>query len=368
MGFAIQGIGTASPNCKIQQSDAALLAQSFTDQSSPKSLKVLQKLYQRTGVQTRHSVLLNSSSNGTAADQSFYPVADGESDRGPTTATRMRAYETHAGQLAIGACGRALENARTLPSQITHLITVSCSGFAAPGVDIQLIEALRLPSQVARTHIGFMGCHGAINGMRVARSLAESDPNATILLCAVELCSLHYQYGGAPDQMVANALFSDGAAAIVGGNSSVVEADQMISQIVDNGSNIIPGTGDLMSWSIGDHGFRMTLSPQVPETIREHLAPWMIQWLGKNSLTPIDINGWCVHPGGPRILQATEDSLQLSQDALATSRGILSRFGNMSSPTVLFVLDEMLRNGIKPPIVLLGFGPGLAIEAALLKA
>jgi predicted naringenin-chalcone synthase len=142
----------------------------------------------------------------------------------------------------------------------------------------------------------------------------------------------------------------------------------MISQIVDNGSNIIPGTGDLMSWSIGDHGFRMTLSPQVPETIREHLAPWMIQWLGKNSLTPIDINGWCVHPGGPRILQATEDSLQLSQDALATSRGILSRFGNMSSPTVLFVLDEMLRNGIKPPIVLLGFGPGLAIEAALLKA
>ncbi|MEM7312008.1 MAG: type III polyketide synthase [Planctomycetota bacterium] len=366
MGFAILSIGTASPEFKIQQSDAAELAQSFTGNDGPRSLQVLQKLYERTGVHTRHSVLLKSSSNGAPANQDFYPVGS-PGELGPSTADRMLAYQSYAGKLACQAATEALHLAKVPADQISHLITVSCSGFAAPGVDIELITELGLSADVARTHVGFMGCHGSLNGLRMARAIAESDPSANVLLCAVELCSLHYQYGSERDQMVANALFSDGAAAVVGTSSTGPYESTTNMELTANGSSIIPDTRDMMGWRIDDHGFCMTLSPQVPAIINEQLAPWMDAWLKSHSLTRADIQGWCVHPGGPRILQATEDSLELSSDALAPSRQILSQFGNMSSPTILFVLQNMLAQATKTPIVMLGFGPGLAIEAALIK-
>ncbi|NOX53579.1 MAG: type III polyketide synthase [Planctomycetes bacterium] len=285
-------------------------------------------------------------------------------DCGPTTAQRMQLYERCAAALACEASQSALENAAIPADRVTHLVTISCTGFAAPGVDLQIIEQLGLSAEVARTHVGFMGCHGAMNGLRVARAFAESDPQACVLLCAVELCSLHQQYGWHPERIVANALFADGSAAVVG-KGCPAEAP-LPWRLVSSGSTILPHSADLMSWRIGDHGFEMTLSPRVPEVIRRELCDWLQQWLSQAGLQIGNICSWVIHPGGPRILKACAETLGLSDAQLRPSQKVLAEFGNMSSPTVLFILERLMQADASRPCVMLAFGPGLTIEAALL--
>ena len=194
----------------------------------------------------------------------------------------MEAYDRFAGPLAIEAASRALADAGVPPEEITHLVTVSCSGFAAPGVDLAIIRELPLPPDTPRTHIGFMGCHAALNGLRVAKAYAESTPGACVLVCAVELCSLHHQYHWQPDQIVANALFADGAAAAIvrasetdrrNANATADVAESL--DLVDLRSAVLPGSVDFIQWHIGDHGFQMALSPQVPGLIERTLRPWL---------------------------------------------------------------------------------------------
>ena len=304
--------------------------------------------------------------------QSFYPPAKDAEDGGPTTAERMERYERHAGELAIQAARNALEQAEIEPSRITHLVTVSCTGFGAPGVDLELIRGLELPASTARNHIGFMGCHGALNGLRISRAFADSDPRARVLTVAVELCSLHQQYGWQPDRIVANALFADGAAAIVGGGTPAKPRSHDDAppawQVVANGSLVLPDSEDAMSWRIGNHGFDMTLSPCVPDMVRQSLKPWLAEWLKSQNRSLEDIASWAIHPGGPRILTACGEALDLSPGLLEPSREILARFGNMSSPTVLFILKELMRAEADRPCVALAFGPGLTIEAVLLES
>jgi predicted naringenin-chalcone synthase len=303
----------------------------------------------------------------------FYPPVKNADDKGPTTAERMEVYQRHAASLGAAACLKAFGDGGVSPKAITHLVTVSCTGFGAPGFDVQLIDRLGLCPDVSRTHIGFMGCHGAMNGMRVARAFASADPQNCVLLCAVELCSLHHQYGFDPDSIVANALFADGAGAIILGGirGSQSSSDGGLPyhaslRHIASGATIIDQTQDQMSWQIGDHGFKMTLAATVPELIRQHLRSWLSSWLQDHSLAIEDIGGWIVHPGGPRVLEATADALALLPDALDDSFAILRDYGNMSSPTVLFVLQRAIAEGREGPFVMLGFGPGLAIEAALL--
>jgi predicted naringenin-chalcone synthase len=274
----------------------------------------------------------------------------------------MQIYRANAGNLACRAASQALSSAGSPADGITHLVTVSCSGFDAPGFDVQLIQELGLSLQVARTHVGFMGCHGALNGLRVAKAFAHADPQARVLLVAVELCSLHYQYGWTNERIVSNSLFADGAAALVVGKG---RWGNPCWQLGDDMAEIIPNTQDAMTWRIGDNGFEMTLSPMVPETIRLQLRSRIVAWLSDNNLNIEDIAGWAIHPGGPRILQSCRDALGLPEEAMAASTNVLRRFGNMSSPTIVFVLDE-LRRSSRGPVVALGFGPGLAIEACLL--
>ncbi len=208
-----------------------------------------------------------------------------------------------------------------------------------------------------------MGCHGAINGLRVAHGLAAEDASSCILLCAVELCSLHYFYGWDPKKLVANALFADGAAAIV----ALPARDRSGWRLTNTGSCVFPGTESAMRWNVGDYGFEMDLSTRVPALIAEHLNPWLSGWLQSHDLQIANIGSWAVHPGGPRILDAVESGLRLASSALADSRQILGEFGNMSSPTVLFVLDRLRRRNAPLPCVALGFGPGLTVEAALIR-
>jgi predicted naringenin-chalcone synthase len=236
---------------------------------------------------------------------------------------------------------------------------VSCSGFRAPGFDLDLVRGLGLGPSVARTHIGFMGCHGALNGLRVARAFVDSDPSCRVLLCAVEMCSLHYDYRMETTRILANALFADGAAALVAGPGTGGWRH------VASGSALLPASEDQMTWSIGDHGFEMGLSPRVPATIAEHLRPWLERWLAAQGLDLHAVGSWAIHPGGPRILDVVEAALGLPSEATRDSRCVLEECGNMSSPTVLFILDRLRRRDAPRPCVALGFGPGLTAEAAL---
>lgn len=361
MHIQILGVGTAVPAGTITQGDAARLALAMYPHGAGHS-SALPSLYERTLIRTRHSVLVDSSSNGRPATQSFYPRASAQDDRGPTTARRMQRYEATAAALAEEAAAAAIENSLIASDEIAHLVTVSCSGFSAPGVDIGLIERLGLRRDVSRTHVGFMGCHGALNGLRVAAALAKSNPGKNVLLCCVEICSIHHQYPQQFDQMVANALFSDGAAATVLSSGTAASGEW---QLLDQRSLVLRNSAEAMTWRIRDHGFEMSLSAGVPGLIRDSLRDWIEDWLIGRQLSIDEIGGWIVHPGGPQILAACQEALELPPTALRESYEVLAEYGNMSSPTVLFILERMRRAAEKLPCVMLAFGPGLTIEGAL---
>jgi len=357
----LAGLGTAVPPGVLEQSDAAESSPAYCA-ADARQARMLRMLYRRSGVETRNTVVLRADQGTLQERVPFYPVASGPEDRGPTTGERMAWYEAEAPPLAEEASRRALEDASTSAEDITHLVTVSCTGFFSPGLDAALIETLGLSRTVHRTHVGFMGCHGALNGLRVAASQAW-EAEARVLLCAVELCSLHFSYGWDPETMVANALFADGAAAVVGVPTQNGQTSGWSVQA--QGTYLMPESSDAMSWRIGDHGFRMTLSAAVPELIRTNLGGWMETWLRDQGLGMDDVGSWAVHPGGPRILEAVEDALALENGILDVSREVLRLHGNMSSPTVLFILQRLRNAGAPLPCVALAFGPGLVVEAML---
>ncbi len=353
----IAGIGTTVPHHRISQADAAEIAKQYSCET-PAQERLFQTLYRRAGVNGRNCVVLDASEGPLEGRQAFYARSS------PPTRSRMQKYEAEAGDLALDAASRALSNAEVAPTRVTHLITVSCSGFYAPGFDIGLVKHLPLPKGLARTHIGFMGCHGALNGLRVAHAFLKANPSACVLICALELCSLHHQYGWDADKIVANALFADGAAAAVAvtGESN----GKYRYQVIASGSTVIDNSEDAMSWRIGNEGFEMTLSPLVPDLICQHLQPWLETWLAHHGLSLSDVGSWAVHPGGPRILSAVCEATSLSHTALETSHQVLADHGNMSSATILFILDRLCKAQAPRPCVALAFGPGLTIEAALL--
>jgi predicted naringenin-chalcone synthase len=354
----ISGIGTALPPHRILQGEAATIAKKYSCET-PAQERLFETLYRRAGVEGRNSVVLHRSDGPLEGRQGFYGT------EAPTTRDRMRRYEASAGDLAAAASRAALDEAGTDPGRVTHLVTVSCSGFYSPGYDVALIKRLELPRSVARTHVGFMGCQGALNGLRAARAFVDADPRSVVLLCALELCSLHHQYGWDSDLIVANALFADGAGALVVEGEGGGAGPGAPYRLVASGSALIDDSEDAMTWRIGDHGFTMTLSPRVPEIINGHLRPWLEGWLRRQGLGMGDVGSWAVHPGGPRILSAFEEATGLGRAALDVSYRVLADHGNMSSPTILFILDRLRRGGGARPVVALAFGPGLSVEAAL---
>ncbi len=361
---SITAIGLALPEFAISQTDAAQRSVVHSV-ASDRQRQLAPRLYQRSGVESRHSVVLRAGSNGDGIRHTFFSPPDDDKPFGPTTAERMGAYSDYAAPLALQACRQAIDDSQTTANSVTHLVTVSCSGFEAPGVDIALIEQLGLSPQVSRSHVGFMGCHGALNGLRVAEAYAEASPDAVVLLLAVELCSLHYQYAWTNENLVSNALFADGAAAAIVTSGHNARAKWTLGA---GYAEIVSDSLDAMTWRIGDNGFAMTLSNRVPEIIHRELPRSIDSWLEREGLSRDQVAGWAIHPGGPRIVQACRDALGLAEEQLSASYEVLRRYGNMSSPTVLFVLDRLRQSGVAGPTVALGFGPGLAIEARLLHA
>lgn len=264
------------------------------------------------------------------------------------------------GALAIsGAClCWALDNnfTRKVPASDAPFIAGS-KALVAGIVNV----GIALARDVGRVNIGFMGCHGAFNGLRAAAALVHEAPEARVLLCCVELCSLHFAYGFNRQRVVANALFADGAAAAI-----LAPAGQAALHLHDTASLLTRDSAGAMTWRIGDHGFEMGLTLEVPRRIRASLREWLEPWLATCRLRIGDVAHWAIHPGGPEIVQAVIDALGIRAEAGDVSRAILAEHGNMSSPTILFILQRMRARRASGPIVALGFGPGLVFEAALL--
>jgi len=291
-----------------------------------------------------------------------------------TTAQRMNLYERFAPDLACRAAIAALAQAGVSAHRITDLIIVSCTGFSAPGVDVSLVRALGLPRTVRRTVIGFMGCFGAINGLRAAVGACAADPNAMVLMVCVELCSLHLQQEVNAQTMVASALFADGAAAAVLRSSDTgrYETDHAhaivdgmspaLGRVTLGSSRLVDAQRDAMTWRITDAGFVMSLSRSVLAVLGRELDTFV------RDASPATPATFVIHPGGPGILDAADAALRpFDHRGVACSRDVLRRFGNMSSGTVLFVLKETLRQGLPLPMMLLAFGPGLTLECVTLE-
>ncbi len=361
----LKGLGVAAPAVSIGQERLAALAKSMSNLTARQD-EFVSSVFEGTQIAGRGSVLFR---DGTASrgEMDFYTQAMDRHDGGPTTRDRMIRYLEEAPTLAIPAVKRALDEACLTVGEVDHLVMVSCTGFAAPGVDIALIEQLGFKRTISRSNIGFMGCHGAINGLRVVDGLCQRHPGENVLLCCVELCSLHYAYRWHAQRVVANALFADGAGSVVCSSNP----GGLGWRVLDTGSCLMFSGKEAMSWHIGDHGFEMTLDREVPNLIKRNLPDFLTGWLAPHGLTVEDIGGWAIHPGGPAILQSVQEALNLSKEHMTASHGVLNQHGNMSSPTVLFIVDQLRRkpNVQRPgaPMVMLAFGPGLAAEVALIQ-
>lgn len=310
----------------------------------------VRSVFGRVGVSTRALAV-------TDGDRPwFYDGADL-----PTTADRMRLYHDSAAALAASASASALAAAGVSSGDITHLVTASCTGFQAPGVDIALIERLALPASTQRTHVGYMGCHAAINALRAAAALAHQDPRARVLVCCVEICSIHLQHADTPERDIVNALFADGAGACVVGQQQ--PGKNAVGRLASTSSILWPGTRELMQWRIGNLGFEMVLGPDVPRAIRDHSRAWLTDWLSEADLQVGEIDAWAIHPGGPHIIDAVAEALGLAPSDTTPSRRVLADHGNMSSATLMFVLDALARDTRFEHLIGVAFGPGLAGEA-----
>lgn len=275
----------------------------------------------------------------------------------PDTAQRMARYDREALPLARRAVADlALDFAA---DEITHLIVASCTGFAAPGLDLQLTAQLGLAATVERTIVGFMGCSAAIPALRLARHIVRADENARVLVVAVELCSLHLQESGRLEELLSFLHFADGCAA------AVVSSRPFGIVIEGFGSTVLPATADRITWNIGAQGFAMHLSGQVPGAILRHLRE-RLSLLPEGDCSAVSL--WAVHPGGRSVLDAVAAGLELPQDSLLGPRRILRDYGNMSSATVLFVLREMMDRGAVGAGCAMAFGPGIAVETMMFRA
>jgi alpha-pyrone synthase len=314
----------------------------------PRMRKLFMRMAERSGIEHRWSVL-EPAPGGLPHDQpgGFYHGAM------PPTSTRMQRYAKEAPELALGAIEKLREKVEL--EDITHLVVASCTGFVAPGIDQIIARRLGLEN-VERTLVGFMGCYAAVCALRTAFHIVRSDPSARVLTVTVELCSLHLQQTQQLEQLLAMLQFSDGAAA------ALVTADPVGFEMSHLFSMQLEDSAELIQWHIGDTGFEMTLSGEVPGRIQHALDREEVRATLFNGWGADEIDSWAVHAGGRSILDAVEKGLELPQGALFASRDILARYGNMSSSTLMFVLSELAGRPDVRKGVALAFGPGLAAE------
>jgi len=325
----------------------------------------LKTIFKYSGIDTRHSVL---DDYGKQADFSFYPNTK-DLEPFPSTEKRLLEYRKHALPLCVEAITNCFHNdaSPAVMKEVTHLIVVSCTGMYAPGLDIDLVKSLGLREDVQRTCINFMGCYAAFNALKVADAVCKSDSMACVLVVCVELCTLHFQKEATEDNLLANALFADGAAAM------------LIKPEANPGWNLSLGVfhnalafneKEHMAWSVGNLGFEMKLSTYVPDVIRVGIKKLTGSLLEKVGKSINEVKFFAIHPGGKKILEVIEQELGITKDQNIPAYTILKNYGNMSSATVVFVLNHILnqlKEGDQNQSVLsFAFGPGLTLESMLL--
>jgi predicted naringenin-chalcone synthase len=365
MAASILSIGTAVPPARVSQRAARDV---FASQ--PGLSRVAQRLvhaaFDASAIDERNTVLADLVAVATGEpviDDGGMPLAgeDG-SIQSPSTGVRNDAYIRLAPGLFAEASRHALDEAGIAPGEITHVVTVSCTGMFAPGPDYRLVRDLGLPRGVERYHIGFMGCAAALPGLRTAARICAAQPDAVVLVAAAELCTLHIRSSEDPQQIVAASVFADGAAAAIVSARTDLSSGPRLE--LGRFGTVLTSEGESdMMWTVGDRGFDMVLTAEVPRIIGREIREAVGAFLDDDRP---DV--WAVHPGGRSVLDRVESGLALEPSALDVSRDVLRRQGNMSSATILFILRDLLAADDLPGsrIAALAFGPGLTVESTLL--
>ena len=351
----IISIGTAVPAYCHKQTDILRFMQAVYASEATESRKI-SFLYHKSGIDQRYSVLPDYSK--PVQDWKFYPQTEGL-EPFPSLEQRMMVYNRQAPQLSVDAIRNCLGHEHD-HKKITHLITVSCTGMSAPGLDLQLVELMDLDKTTARTSINFMGCYAAIHGLKMADAICQNDTSAQVIIICTELCTLHFQREATMDNIASSLLFGDGSAAVLVAHDTNenqgLKLDHFYSEIIPKGKRD-------MAWELSSTGFLMTLSGYVPDLIEEDFNKVVENALERTGLKQSDITHWCIHPGGKRILEAIYKSLGFTNGQLKDSYEVLRQFGNLSSASILFVLQRMLQHRQKiPALFAAAFGPGLTVE------
>ena len=354
----IISIATGVPPHKHAQTDLFTYADEVYNNSEDDTRK-LGFLYRQSGIEYRHSVLADFT---TAEDSRTFFTADKYENTIPSIGERMVIYDRFATDLSVETIERCIEG-KIKKDQITHLITVSCTGMSAPGLDLQVMEKMQLSHTIIRTSVNFMGCYAAIHAMKIADAFCNSTPNANVIVVCTEFCTLHFQKEFSVDNLTSSLLFADGCAAILiqGDNTGKgLRIENFYSDVIFKGKKD-------MSWSLSSSGFLMTLSGYIPELIKADFEKLVAAALEKTGRKKEDVTNWCIHPGGKKILQSIAESLHLSKEDFQPSYEVLNDYGNMSSPTILFVLQKIMneletRNEQNAVIFGAAFGPGLTME------
>jgi alkylresorcinol/alkylpyrone synthase len=341
----LAGIGTAVPQSRGQ---AELWDGFFREHFEDRT--IAGRIWHNAGVETRHGV----------ADPFEVDV------RAWGTEQRMQRFMEDGLPLGVEAIEACLADAGLDRDDVGLLSVVTCTGYGTPGVDILLQRELGLSDRVQRLHVGHMGCYAAVPGLAAVSDATAARGKAAVMLC-LELTSLHIQPPTRDlEQIVAHALFSDAAVA-----TAVVPDASTGFEVVDVVARTDIDHAQKMRWDVTDHGFRMALSPRVPQVLDKHVAGVVEELLAPEGLTPADVRGWAVHPGGPRIIDVVCERMGLTEDDLAETASVLRDHGNCSSATVLMVLDRIRANrdlADGDPVLFMAFGPGLTLYAALLRA
>ncbi|GAA3759359.1 type III polyketide synthase [Terriglobus aquaticus] len=312
----------------------------------PRSRALLLRMAERAGIERRYSPLSVSGPSENEVDAyALYRLGSF-----PATAERMRLFK----QFAPALMRRAVKGLALSPEErarVRHVIVTTCTGFYAPGLDFDVVDALELHPGVERTMLGFMGCYAAINGLKQARHLVRSEPDHDVVLVNLELCTLHLQETQDLNKVLSFLIFGDGcAASLITSKPGGLRMDSFRAVRLE-------GTADLITWNIGDQGFDMVLSGQVPAAVGDALR------LHREELVENETTLWAVHPGGRSVLDAVEQALDLPAAAMEHSRAVLRDHGNMSSATVMFVLQSILRSARAGEHgCAMSFGPGLTAE------
>jgi len=372
MAVHLHHLATAVPPASYPQAAARDVMKAWIGGDRRTDL-LLQRVYARSGIERRHSVvedflgvLPDDEAPPPRRGGGFY-VDDAGGFRDPGTAERNARYREEAGPLFVDVARRTLDGAEGFSARdVTHVITVSCTGFYAPGPDLDVVRGLGLRPGVERYHVGFMGCYAAFPALRMARAFCRAEPDAVVLIVAVELCTLHLQPSRDDDALIAASVFADGGAGALVSARPPRGPALTLEGFADG---LAPEGASDMAWTIGDHGFEMVLSAYVPQVVGDKAGAALTPLLDGTGTRQEEVRHWAVHPGGRAILDRLEEGLALPPEALAASRSVLARYGNMSSATVLFVLAEMMARPAPPgePIVAMAFGPGLTVASGLLR-